>query len=96
MAASPPILRAGFFEFWRVEFRSLIIFLEDFAWESLIISDDNTANIFTQNINAKFTYSAKIARKNSAKNAWRARSARGIFVDESFFLLFSMKMLILR
>ena len=36
------------------------------------------------------------SKKKLGKNAWRARSARGIFVDESFFLLCSLNMLILR
>ena len=42
LAASAPILRAGFSSFGGVEFRYLTICLEDVAWESLIIPEDNT------------------------------------------------------
>ena len=37
-------IACGFFEFWRGGTRSLIVFLEDFAKESLITARDNTQN----------------------------------------------------
>ena len=43
-AAKPPIFGALFSSFGGVDSRYLMVFLEDFARESLIVSDDNIAS----------------------------------------------------